>query len=158
MIHALTLLVILLGAGKLTESIPLAVLAGILIKVGIDIIDWSFLKRAHRVSPRASVIMYGVLFLTVFVDLITAVAAGAFIANLFTIKRLSDLQAKKVKAISLPDEEMSLSQTEKRLLREAGGRILLFTLGGPMSFGAAKAISQQLTIVGNYDVLIFRSR
>ena len=152
--HALILLVILLGAGKLTESIPHAVLAGILIKVGINIIDWSFLKRAHRVSRRASLIMYGVLFLAVFVDLITAVLAGAFIANLFTIKRLSDLQAKKVKAITLPDEEMSLSQTEKMLLKEAGGRILLFSLGGPMSFGAAKAISQQLSIVGDYDVLI----
>ncbi|MCG8361894.1 MAG: SulP family inorganic anion transporter [Pseudanabaenales cyanobacterium] len=153
-VHALVLLVILLGAGKLTANIPNAVLAGILIKVGIDIIDWSFLKRAHRVSRRGWAIMYGVLFLTVFVDLITAVAAGAFIANLFTIKRLSDLQAKKVKAISLPDEDMSLSQTEKKLLAEAEGRILLFSLGGPMSFGAAKAISQQLTIVGNYDVLI----
>ena len=152
--HAVILLVILLGAGKLTESIPHAVLAGILIKVGIDIIDWSFLKRAHRVSTRASLIMYGVLFLTVFVDLITAVLAGAFIANLFTIKRLSDLQIKKVKTITLPDDDVSLSQTEKNLLKEAEGRILLFSLGGPMSFGAAKAISQRLSIVGDYDVLI----
>ncbi len=154
-IHALILLFILLGAGKLTQSIPLAVLAGILIKVGIDIIDWSFLRRAHRVSRRAWVIMYGVLLLTVFVDLITAVAVGAFIANLFTIKRLSDLQVKKVKAITGPDDhDTPLSQAEKMLLKEAGGRILLFSLGGPMSFGAAKAISQQLAIVGNYDVLI----
>lgn len=61
MVHALVLLVIVLGAGKLTENIPNAVLAGILIKVGIDIIDWSFLKRAHLISMRATGLMYGVL-------------------------------------------------------------------------------------------------
>ena len=47
MVHALVLLVVVLGAGGLTQNIPHAVLAGILIKVGIDIIDWSFLTRAH---------------------------------------------------------------------------------------------------------------
>ncbi len=50
MVHALVLLIIVLKAGELTSNIPHAVLAGILIKVGIDIIDWSFLKRAHPIS------------------------------------------------------------------------------------------------------------
>ncbi len=153
-IHALVLLAILLGAGPLTEKIPHAVLAGILIKVGIDIIDWSFLKRAHRVSMRATAIMYGVLFLTVFYDLITAVVVGAFVANLFTVKRLGDLQAKKVKAITSPDDETELEETEKQLLQQADGQIVLFQLGGPMSFGAAKSISQRMSIVKSYDVLI----
>ncbi|NET32555.1 MAG: SulP family inorganic anion transporter [Cyanothece sp. SIO1E1] len=152
-IHALLLLVILLGAGTLTESIPHTVLAGILMKVGIDIIDWGFLRRAHRVSLRAALIMYGVLFLTVFVDLITAVAAGAFVANLFTIERLSNLQIDNVRAITTPNDQ-SLSQAEKQLLKQARGHILLFSLSGPMSFGAAKAITQQMAIVKQYDVLI----
>lgn len=156
MVHALVLLVIVLGAGKLTENIPNAVLAGILIKVGIDIIDWSFIKRAHRISMRATGLMYGVLFLTVFVDLITAVAAGVFFANLLTLKRLSDLQAKEVQAVTDPNDnhKLRLSLEEQNILNRAKGRILLFHLGGPMSFGAAKAISQQMSIVEDYDVLI----
>ncbi|MGD1914250.1 MAG: SulP family inorganic anion transporter [Rivularia sp. (in: cyanobacteria)] len=156
MVHALVLLVIVLGAGKLTENIPNAVLAGILIKVGIDIIDWSFIKRAHKISMRATGLMYGVLFLTVFVDLITAVAVGVFCANVLTLKRLSDLQAKEVQAVTDPNDnhKLRLSIPEQNILNRAQSRILLFHLGGPMSFGAAKAISQQMSIVEDYDVLI----
>lgn len=54
--RALILAVVVFGAGHLVEDIPKAVLAGIAIKVGIDIIDWGFLRRAHRVSLRGSVI------------------------------------------------------------------------------------------------------
>ncbi|NET57136.1 MAG: SulP family inorganic anion transporter [Symploca sp. SIO2E6] len=153
-IHGSILLVIVLGAGKLTESIPQAILAGILIKVGIDIIDWSFLKRAHRISMKATGIMYVVLLLTVFVDLITAVAVGVFVANLLTMQKLTDWQASEIKATTTPNDEMRLSHEEKQLLRQADGRILLFRLGGPMSFGAAKSISRRMAIVENYDILI----
>jgi len=47
-----------------------------------------------------------------------------------------------------------LSPLEKQLLQQAGGKILLFGLSGPMSFGAAKSISQRMSIVKDYDVLI----
>ncbi len=153
MIHALVLLMVVLGAGKLTENIPDAVLAGILIKVGIDIIDWSFIKRAHKLSGKATALMYTVMFLTVFDDLIRAVAVGVFLANLITVKNLTDIQIGKVKAIASPEDEL-LSEEEKYLLQQARGKILLFNLDGPMSFGAAKAISQRMTIVREYDILI----
>ncbi len=154
MIHALVLLTVMLGAGTLTQNIPHAVLAGILIKVGIDIIDWGFLKRAHEISLKATGLMYIVLFLTVFVDLIIAVAVGVFFANLLTIKSLSDLQSDKVKAITHPDDDYALSPEEKQILKQAKGRIFLFSLGGPMSFGAAKTISQRMGMVNKYEVLI----
>ncbi|MEO1620696.1 MAG: SulP family inorganic anion transporter [Cyanobacteria bacterium J06632_3] len=153
MVHASLLVAVLLGAGSLTAQIPLAVLAGILIKVGIDVIDWSFLKRAHVVSRKAALLMYGVLLLTVFVDLITAVAAGAFVANLLTVKKLTDEQRQHVHAITTPTDE-SLTEEERRLLAAVQGRVLLFRLSGPMSFGAAKTISQRMTIVNRYEVLI----
>ena len=57
--------------------IPLAVLAGIALKVGFDIIDWGFLKRAHQVSVKGAVIMYGVILLTVLVDLILRWVLGS---------------------------------------------------------------------------------
>ena len=154
MVHALVLLIIVLKAGGLTENIPHAVLAGILIKVGIDIIDWSFLKRAHQISLKATGLMYTVLFLTVFVDLITAVAVGVFFANLLTVKKLSDLQSDRILAITHPEDDTALSTEEKHILKRAKGKILLFSFGGPMSFGAAKTISQRMGIVSNYDILI----
>ncbi|MGB0564545.1 MAG: SulP family inorganic anion transporter [Spirulinaceae cyanobacterium] len=154
MIHALVLLTIVLGAGPLTAQIPHTVLAGILIKVGIDIIDWEFLGRAHKVSLKTTGIMYLVLLLTVFVDLIAAVALGVFVANLLTIERLSKIQSDRVQLISTPSDESDLSYRERELLTQAQGRILLFRLGGPMSFGAAKSIARRMAIVENYAALI----
>ncbi len=153
-IHALVLLIIVLQASSLTEPIPKAVLAGILIKVGIDIIDWAFLKRAHKLSLKGAGLMYLVLFLTVFVDLITAVAVGAFIANLLTVKSLTDLQVGDMKTIAAPDDDGSLTAIEQDLLTQMKGQVLLFCLGGPMSFGAGKAISQRMKIVEKYEVII----
>ncbi|MDF0551945.1 SulP family inorganic anion transporter [Kamptonema sp. UHCC 0994] len=152
--RALVLLVVVLGAAKLTEPIPMAVLAGIALKVGIDILDWSFLKRSHNVSVKGSIIMYGVLFLTVFVDLIVAVGVGVFIANILTIDSLSELRSKEVKVISDNDDNILLSPEEKELLDIAKGRVLLFYLSGPMIFGVSKAISREHNAINNCDVVV----
>jgi SulP family sulfate permease len=154
MVHGFLLLVIMLGAARLTEPIPHAVLAGILIKVGIDILDWSFLKRAHYVSIKATILMYGVLFLTVFVDLITAVGVGVFVANILTIERLNQLQSRSVKAITDNDDQIILTPEEKKILDFANGRLLLFHLSGPMLFGVAKAIAREHNAISGYDVLL----
>jgi SulP family sulfate permease len=152
--RALILLVVVLWAAGLTKSIPMAVLAGIALKVGIDILDWSFLKRSHKISLKGTLIMYGVLLLTVFVDLIVAVGVGVFIANILTIDRLSELQAQEVKTITDNDDEILLSPEEKRLLNQANGRIILFYLSGPMIFGVSKAIAREHTAMKEADVLI----
>lgn len=151
--RAALLMVVVLWAADLTAHIPLAVLAGIAMKVGIDIIDWSFLKRAHLVSFKAAGIMYGVIALTVFVDLITAVAIGVFIANLLTIERMSELQSAAIKAIRDP-EAGELSQDEQLLLQRSQGDILVFALGGPLMFGVAKAIARQHAVLNEHQVLI----
>ncbi|MCB1736084.1 MAG: SulP family inorganic anion transporter [Gammaproteobacteria bacterium] len=148
------LMIVVLWAGSLTAHIPLAVLAGIAIKVGMDIIDWSFLKRAHRVSMKTAWIMYGVIGLTVFVDLIAAVAIGLFIANVLTIDRMVRVQSKAVRAISNITPDVSLTETEQDLLSRARGRVLIFRLDGPMIFGMAKAISRQYAVLDEHQVLI----
>lgn len=152
--RALILLVVVLGAARLTEQIPLAVLAGIAFYVGFNILDWSFLRRAHRVSWPTMVIMYGVMLLTIFVDLIVAVGVGIFIANILTIERLSALQSEHVKAISDADDDVQLSAEERSLLNQADGRVLLFYLNGPMIFGVSKAIARQHATIGEYDVAV----
>ena len=152
--RALVLLVVVLGLSQYLSVIPLAVLAGIAFKVGIDIVDWGFLKRAHKISPKAAFIMYGVIILTVFVDLIVAVGVGVFVANVLTIERLSNLRAEKVKAVTYDDEEIELNSEEKGLLERANGRVLLFYLSGPMIFGVAKAISREHNLINDYQALV----
>ncbi|MEG3901593.1 SulP family inorganic anion transporter [Microcoleus sp. B4-C5] len=152
--RALVLLIVVLWAAPLTSGIPLAVLAGIVLKVGINIIDWAFLKRVHKISWKAAGIVYTVVFLTVFVDLMIAVAVGVFIANILTIERLEQLQSNSVKAITDADDQIVLTEKEKQLLDLANGRVLLFHLSGPMIFGVAKAIAREHSAIANYDVLI----
>ncbi len=145
------LLIFVVAAADFTQNIPLAVLAAIAIKVGIDILDWSFLRRAHRVSPQAAFIMYGVMLLTIFVDLIVAVGIGIFIANILTIERLSRYQSNNnIKAISDADDEVQLSQEEKSLLEAGEGKVLLLYFSGPLIFGMAKAIAREQATIHNY--------
>ena len=154
-VHALALLAIVLGAGPLAENIPHAVLAGILIKVGIDIIDWKFLQRLHRAPMFVVVLMLLVFGLTVFVDLVTAVLAGVFLANIITVKRLADTQIAAVQVISDADDEHDLlNARENEVLRQAAGRILLYHFNGPVSYGAAKGIIQKLQQAQTHDALI----
>ncbi|MBO0347772.1 SulP family inorganic anion transporter [Phormidium pseudopriestleyi FRX01] len=152
--RALVLLIVVLWAAPLTSGIPLAVLAGIVLKVGINIIDWGFLKRVHKISWKAAGIVYSVVLLTVFVDLMVAVAVGVFIANILTIERLDELQSQSVKAITDADDQIVLTEEEKQVLDLANGRVLLFHLSGPMIFGVAKAIAREHHAIANYDVLI----
>lgn len=154
MFHALVLLSIVLWAGGITAQIPHAVLAGILIKVGIKIIDWSFLWRICQASMRAAIVTYGVLLLTVFVDLITAVVVGAFVANMLTIHRLTSIQVEQIRAITHPDDDsrVVLTTEEQQLMHQGRERILLIQMSGPMSYGAARTIGYYMG--QDYDVLI----
>lgn len=155
--RALVLLAIVLFAAPYAKYIPMPVLAGIAFKVGIDILDWSFLKRAHVVSRKGAFIMYGVMALTVFVDLIVAVGVGVFIANILTIDNLSQLHGEKIKTITDTDDSddsIPMTPKEKELLEKGNGRILLFYLSGPMIFGVAKAIAREHRAMQDADVLI----
>ncbi len=126
-VRALVLALVVLVAGGLTEPIPMAVLAGIAVYVGFNILDWSFIQRAHKVSVQGMAIMYGVMLLTVFVDLIVAVGLGVFISNILIIERLSREQARQVKAISDADEnDVPLTDSERALLDQANGKVLFF--------------------------------
>lgn len=133
MLHALLLLAVVISLAPLASQIPHAVLAGILVKVGYDIIDVSYLKRAHR-GPRWDLaLMVLVLGLTVFVDLITAVAVGVVLAALAFVKKMADDQL----AAFRETKPRVTTEEERRLLEEAKGRVTMFDFGGPLSFGAA---------------------
>ena len=150
MAHSVFLLVLLLGAGPLAESIPEALLAGILIKVGLDIIDWGFLLRAHRLSIKTALVMWGVLLMTVFWDLIGAVLVGMFVANLLTIESITTHQLESMNS----KDSSQLDQEEQHLFDRCGDALMLFHLEGPLSFGAAKGISERMTQIRQYKILL----
>ena len=149
MTHSVVLLILLLGAGPLAEGIPTALLAGILIKVGLDIIDWGFLLRAHRLSFKTALVMWGVLLMTVFWDLIGAVLVGMFVANLLTIESLTNHQLGNMNTAT-----GHLTEKEQNLLKCCGDDLLLFRMKGPLSFGAAKGISERMMLIKQYRILL----
>ncbi len=94
-VHSLVLLVVTLGAGGLASVIPMAVLAGILVNVGIEIVDWNFCAARPGYRPYHRLDVAGVCSSTIFWDLVTAVVVGVFVANVLTIKGLTTALERK---------------------------------------------------------------
>jgi len=153
-VHAVTLLAIVLGLGPLVAWVPHAALAGILIKVGIDVIDWRFVKRLHRAPRMDLVLMLAVLLLTVFVDVITAVAVGIVLASLAFVKEMAELQVESIKTVSDPDHVKMFDPDTAQLMREHRDRIMFLHLSGLISFGAANELLRKFSATGSYEVLI----
>ena len=97
------LLTLVLGLGSFVEKIPHAVLAGILIKVGWDIIDWRFITRIHRVQREHLMVMVITMGLTVFLDLITAVIIGLIAAGMASARQFERLEMDSVVSVPLLD-------------------------------------------------------
>ena len=158
MAHSIVLLIVLFAAGPLASQIPKPLLAGILIKVGLDIIDWRFLLRAHKLSLKTAAVMYGVLLMTVFWNLIWAVLVGVFVANMLTIDSITQTQLEGMDEdnpiTKNSVENYQLPSEEKELLDKCDGDVMLFRLKGPLSFGAAKGISERMMLIKKYKVLI----
>ncbi|WNM59249.1 SulP family inorganic anion transporter [Candidatus Nitrospira allomarina] len=150
-LHSIILLAVLLGLGPLAEKIPLAVLGGILFKVGIDIIDWRFLRHILQAPRIDVVIMTVVLLTTVLVDLITAVAVGMVFASLFFVKRMADLELANLHIVTNPTPSTPLLPEEATILEQANGKILLIHVDGPMSFGSAKTMVRRLETVPGFN-------
>jgi len=157
MTHSIVLLIVLVAAGPLASQIPKALLAGILIKVGLDIVDWRFLLRAHKLSLKTAAVMFGVLLMTVFWNLIWAVLVGVFVANMLTIDSITETQLEGMDQDNPLDNKSSYSPLpieEQALFDRCRGEVMLFRLKGPLSFGAAKGISDRMMLVRNYKILI----
>ena len=152
--HAITLLAIALGLGPLVAFVPHAALDGILIKVGIDVIDWRFVRRMHRAPRTDLVLMLVVLVLTVFVDVITAVAVGIVMASLAFVKEMAELQVDSIKTIADPDHARMFDGETARLMREHGEQIMFLHLSGLISFGAANELQRKFSTTGTYAILV----
>ncbi|MDE0221754.1 MAG: SulP family inorganic anion transporter [Spirochaetaceae bacterium] len=103
-LRAILLLALLLGLGRFVEPIPHAVLAGILMKVGWDIVDWRMVLRLHRIRREHLIVLLITLGLTVFVDLVTAVAIGLIAAGMAHARQLERLELDSVVSVPLLDQ------------------------------------------------------
>jgi SulP family sulfate permease len=139
----------------MAEFIPLAVLAGILIKVGTDIIDWKYLKQIHHAPKAGILLMVTVFCLTVFVDLISAVAIGMIMASFLFMQRMTDIQIKSMQILRGDDNDPELNSLEQEIMKQARGRILVYKLSGPRSFTSARDMVYKLSEYTDFEAMVF---
>lgn len=151
-LHAIILLAIVLGGAQYAREIPLAVLGAILVKVGTDIIDWDYLKNILKIPKSGVLIMFVVLSITVFYNLMAAVGIGLIMANLIFLQRMSDMQLQSIVSVQKIEDAAHLNETHQELIRS--GNTLFYQLNGALSFGAAKGIVRDFSSKLNYDQAI----
>jgi SulP family sulfate permease len=155
-VHALALLALALGLGPVVELVPTGVLAAILMKVGWDIIDWGYLKRIRRLPHEKVAVMLVTCGLTVFVDLITAVAVGIILASFVNSRWLAAEQLKGLRQSADPDAIDALSEEERSLLRPLGQQVLLTSLHGSFSYASARELARKDNqATGDHAVVIY---
>jgi SulP family sulfate permease len=157
LIAGLFLLAILLGLGALVGHIPNAVLAGILITVGIGIIDYKGLAHIRLIPRTDAFIMLIVFGLTVFVDLLVAVAAGMVLSSLLFMKKASDIVTDTSNTQSLEDFKPEKPwKDEEGLIKQYGKHVYIKHLNGPLFFGATSGFSELMTTLPDIKVVLIR--
>ena len=143
-LHAVILLGLVLGLGPLAERIPHAALAGILMKVGFDIIDWKYLKRIASAPRDKIIVMLVTLFMTVFIDLITAVGVGLILASFVTARRNEVVEMEGITSIALEEGNGELSKKEQHFLRDINEKTVIIRLRGRFSYASAREITHSI--------------
>jgi len=139
-LRAAILLALVLGLGRYVESIPHAALAGILMKVGWDIIDWRFITRIHRVQREHLLVMFITLGLTVFLDLVTAVAIGLIAAGMASARQLERLQLDSVVSVPLLDNSFLKEWRNREAADAFSARVGLVALRGTFSVASSSEL------------------
>lgn len=150
-INPLILIILLFKCSGFVAQIPLAVLAGILIKIGYDIIDMKFIKVLKFAPKDDLYILCLVFFLTVFYNLIFAVGAGITLAALLYAKRVAD----RVKLRHQKVYDMDIMQMERDLEKDCKHKIRVVHIEGQFFFGSAtQLISHFDDVLGTKYLII----
>ena len=154
-LRAAILLALVLGLGKYVEAIPHAVLAGILMKVGWDIIDWRFIMRIHRVQREHLLVTLITLALTVFVDLVTAVAIGLIAAGMAAARQFERLELDRVVSVPLLDQSFLDSEEETEDADAFSARVGLVALRGSFSVASSNKLINTISVdIRDHEVVI----
>lgn len=150
-VHALTLLVIMLAAAPLAAQIPLACLAGILVVVAYNMSEWRNFASALKGHRYDALVLLATFFITVVFDLVLAIEVGMVLAAFLFMKRMSDV-------VGLKDVLGNEQGEEPGELKVPPG-VRVFEVNGPLFFGAAEMFQNAMTQINDREkVVIIRLR
>lgn len=155
-IHALVLVIVLFGAGKYAALIPKSVLAGILITVGIGILDYKGFKHINKVPKADAAIMIIVLLVTVFLDLLVAVGVGMVLAAFMFMKQMSDIAEEKTTVTDLVDLRKEEGWSDELIPDNIEKNVVVKHLDGPLFFGFASGFTDRVAKVKDIKFVIIR--
>ena len=158
-VHGISLILVLLLAGTLAGQIPISVLSGILITVGIGIIDYKGLKHLKKMPREETAVMLLVLFMTVFADLIQAVALGMFFSSFLFMKKMGDLVEGETEIMPINEFKSSQGSTGDETIfftPELAKTIFVKKLQGPLFFGFASAFQEIAKKLKNIRIVILK--
>lgn len=139
-VHAATLLAIVLLLAPLAENVPLAALAAILFVVAWNMSDVRHFAKMLRRAPRADVVILLVTFaLTVFADLVVAVNIGVILATLHFLRRM----ASSVGVLQVEPDELRRELADSGMAEPPEG-VLVYTIEGPLFFAAVENFERAL--------------
>ena len=148
-------LLVVLGIGKYLEVIPSAVLAGILIKIGWDIIDWRFIRRLHRVQREHLLVMLLTLSLAIFLDMVTAVAIGLIAAGLASARQFERLELDHVVSVPILDRTFFANYEAARQFDIFSARVGLVALRGSFTVASANKLVNTISLdIRDHELVI----
>jgi SulP family sulfate permease len=154
LVHSLVLLGLLLGLGQFIRFIPASVLSGILIYIGLGIIDWKYIRRFPYVPRGGVLIMLTVWFVATFDNVVAGAALGFVMASLGFVKRMADLQLAAIDVSDEVQEGSRLNAEERVALERSDHKTLMINLAGPVTFGAAIRLYRRLSNIAAYRVIL----
>ena len=150
-IHAVTLLLIMLFLGTWAKLIPMSCLAGILIVVAYNMSEWRSFISVLKSSYFDILVLLSTFLLTVFVDLTVAIEVGVVLSALLFMKRMSDINDKRITNVIDTDLIEDYSMLPKTLN--------IYEISGPLFFASARTYSEVIEEIGlKSKVLIIRMR
>ncbi len=150
-VYAAIIFMVIVGLGKVASVIPMSSLAAILIFLGIGIVDWRSLKDIPK-APRADVlVMMVVLFMTIFIDLISAVLLGMALASVLFVKKITDAQLSEFGSL---DSISELGHLAEELPPDVMSETCVYTFDGPIFFGETKNVASVIKDAQNAKTLI----
>jgi SulP family sulfate permease len=152
-VHALTLLAIVLAFSHYAQFVPMAAIAAVLVMVAARMGEWHELARLRQMPRSDALVLVTTLALTVVFDLVIAVEVGLLLAGVLFIRRMAETT--EVSAVTVNDE----LETPEQLARgkDIPKDVLVYRIFGPFFFGAAEKMEDALQRVGRLPrVLILR--
>ena len=153
MVHAVTLLLILVVLMPYAALIPMPAIAAILFMVAYNMSEWRKFVSLCRTAPKSDIIVLVLTFiLTVVFDLVVAIEVGILLAAILFMKRMSDVT--EVEGWKYLDEE---DDKDSLALRKVPKNTMVYEVSGPLFFGAADKILK-ITLDEKMNCLVLRMR